>query len=337
MVRPVLHNRIGSGWIDMAEDKFLEPSCPLCAGEEFHTAQLGLSKCVQCGLVVSPAIWRQQSNEALEEEWFGEGYQLQTSFWVQCFETWNNRRTLARLTRTMLTGCRLLEIGVGSGSFLQAARNRGFEVTGCDLSLSICKHVTLTHGIIMHCGPLCGLEGESCFDVVVMNHVLEHVNNPVTFLKDVLRLLAPGGVVHIAVPNMACWEAALPGWTSYEPYHLIYFTLATVQKTVDISGLSVVYKITHESFSGWFLAVLRTMLGVNRENQTIQPNASTGRIAAKKARSSLTENAYRLAMICCGGWLWPVRVLQAALGHGDEAICIARKPNRFGALRAYRG
>lgn len=285
----------------MNEGQNLKSRCPLCTNTEFLAVQLGLLKCTQCGLVVSPAIWQPQANEELEGEWFGENYQPQTSFWVRWFESWNNRRTLGRLSQVNPCGRRLLEIGVGSGSFLQSARERGFEVMGCDLSSTICERIRRTRDITMHCGTLAELESKDRFDVVVMNHVLEHVNEPVAFLQDVLRLLAPGGVVHIAVPNVACWEARLPGWTSYEPYHLAYFTPETLGRTVTSSGFSIEDEKTYESFSGWFLAVLRTVLSVNRHDQAIQANVRSGRIATNKPRSALSEHAYRLGMVCAGG------------------------------------
>lgn len=178
----------------------------------------------------------------------------------------------------------------------------------------------------MHCCPLAELQGESCYDVVVINHVLEHVNEPIAFLRDVCRLLAPSAVVHIAVPNVACWEASLVGWASYEPYHLFYFTPDTLRQTVSVSGLAIEQEQTHESFSGWFLAMLRTLLGVNREGIAIRANVRAEQVPIGCARSSLSEHGYRLAMICAGGGLWPLRMAQAKFGRGDEAICLARKP-----------
>ena len=261
----------------------------------------------------------------LEEEWFGEDYQPQTSRWVGWFESWNNRQTLRRLNRLNLPGHRLLEIGVSSGSFLQTAQSNGFIVIGCNLSQAICENVTSTHGVTMHCGPLSDLHGENRFDVVVMNHVLEHVNDPVKFLSDVRRLLVPGGMAHIAVPNVACWEATLPGWTGYEPYHLSYFTPVTLRKTISVGGLAIESKHTHESFSGWFLAVLRTLLRVNREDRTVQIYTKSEQTPTR-SRSALSEHIYRLAMVLLGSAIWPLRMAQAKLGRGDEIICIARKP-----------
>jgi len=278
--------------------------------------------CAGCGLVVSPAIWAPQANESLEEEWFGEGYEPVSSFWVRGFEAWNNRRTMARLAGRNLPGRRLLEIGVGSGSFLRMARHQGFDVTGCDLSPAIARRVGGGLGIEMHCGPLSDLAGEARFDVIVMNHVLEHVTDPPGFLRDVSRLLVPDGIVHVAVPNVDCWEARLFGWTSYEPYHLLYFTPATLQAALAKAGFSLEAALTHESFSGWFLALLRTALGVNRGGI----GAARGSQAGGLGRAGWVEHAYRLAMLAAGVASWPVRWLQSTLARGDEAIAIARKP-----------
>lgn len=276
-------------------------------------------------MVLSPAIWQSRANEQLEDEWFGEAYQPETSFWVKLFESWNNRKTLARLAQATPPGRRLLEIGVGSGSFLNAAREQGFDVFGCDLSGSICNRVRKTFGIAMHCGPLATLGQENRFDVVVMNHVLEHVQQPVSFLQDVLGLLARGGVVHIAVPNIACWEASLSGWTSFEPYHLTYFSPYTLKKTVARGGLEIANISTLDSFSGWFLAVLRTGLGVNQSNGAVTRTLKTTEGSVSTKRAGLVEHAYRIAMVAVGMALWPVRFLQAKVGRGDEVICIAHK------------
>jgi 2-polyprenyl-3-methyl-5-hydroxy-6-metoxy-1,4-benzoquinol methylase len=303
-----------------------EPHCPLCGGRKFQQKRLGLLTCTDCELTLSPAIWQPLANEVLEEEWFGEGYESHTSVWVKLFETWNNSRTVKRVTRARLHGRRLLEIGVGTGSFLQEARKKGFEVLGCDLSRTICERVKRERGLPMHCGPLAELGGAGSFDVVVMNHILEHVSAPVALLHDVYRLLRPGGVVHIAVPNIACLESALPGWTSYEPYHLTYFKPDTLKRAVIASGFSIEREETHESFSGWFLAVLRTGLGVNRGGAVGRTNPRGGQASSDSPRSMVVENAYRLAMVVAGGLLWPLRILQAILGRGDEVICVARKP-----------
>ena len=157
----------------------------------------------------------------MEKEWFGEDYDPQQSPWVRFFEYWNNRRTFNRIISPSSAGSRLLEIGVGSGSFLAFARSRGFQVTGCDLSGPICKLAERKFRLPVHHGAANTLPDGPVFDVVVMNHVLEHVPDPVALLREVQRKMKPGGVLHVAVPNVDSWESMFPGWTGFEPYHLV--------------------------------------------------------------------------------------------------------------------
>lgn len=300
-----------------------ENPCPVCQGNQFESFKLGLLRCTCCGLVVSPKVWEDGVNEQMEDAFFGESYEgRKSSWWVDWFEERNNKRTLSRLHSVLPPPARLLEVGVGSGSFLVSARTNSYEVMGIDLSKPICKHVEKMHGIPMFCGELDDMNESDGFDVVVMNHVLEHVQAPVEFMRGVHRVLKPGGIVHLAVPNIDAWEARLSGWTSYEPYHLTYFTHKTLGIVAEQAGFSVLQRVTHESFSGWFLAALRTLLGVNR-NGAVEHDGSIS--AGSGTRKPLVEHAYRMAMVGAGAVTWPLRKLQARLGYGDEVVCLARK------------
>jgi 2-polyprenyl-3-methyl-5-hydroxy-6-metoxy-1,4-benzoquinol methylase len=285
---------------------------------------LGLLCCEACALVFSPELWREDANEEANEQFFGEGYEQHQSLWVQRFEQWNNRRTLRRVRAAGVISGRLLEIGVGSGSFMHAAKVAGFEVMGADLSAPVCGRVSARYGIPVHCGGVDTLSGEGLFEVVVMNHVLEHTARPVSCLQHVSRLLTVNGVAHIAVPNVRSWDAHLSGWTSFEPYHLTYFDSLTLRRAVESSNLRVERLCTHESFSGWFLALLRTALGVNRPTGALADQ--TRRIKfGLSPRRAIVEHAYRLAMVGVGAVTYPLRFVQAVAGYGDELVCISRK------------
>ena len=294
-------------------------TCPLCDGTIFADWRYGLLRCEQCDLVVAGSVWQPVDNEQLNEASFGGDDEPVRSFWVSVFESLNNRRTMSRLRGVVGIGGQLLEIGVGSGSFLAYAQAHGYVPLGCDLSPMICSRVEQNTGIAMHCGSLESLSNEQRFDVVVMNHVLEHVSDPVVLLKAVRARLKPNGVLHLAVPNAGAWEARLPGWNSYEPYHLLYFTPRTIRLAAEKSGFTIQHLTTRESFSGWFLAILRTLLGKSHSRQYSEESS-----ASITQSTSFVEHAYRVVMVAGGLLTLPFRRLQELLGKGDEVILLAR-------------
>jgi SAM-dependent methyltransferase len=103
---------------------------------------------------------------------------------------------LEKLTRP---GQRVLEIGSSSGFTLEALKKRGCECTGIELSPEYADYAR-SRGISTH-SSLKALEksGEK-FDLVLHYYVLEHVNEPRTFLEECLRYLAPGGKLMFEVP-----------------------------------------------------------------------------------------------------------------------------------------
>ena len=97
---------------------------------------------------------------------------------------------------------RLLDVGAGIGTFLAQARDRGWVVSGTEVSESAIALARERHGLELAHGQLedAGLEDGS-LEVVTLWHVLEHVPSPAVLLGTVHRLLAAGGMVVVAVPN----------------------------------------------------------------------------------------------------------------------------------------
>lgn len=290
--------------------------CPICTSREFVSHGNGLARCVNCRVVVNPSVWTPGADAELEAEWFDGGeYEPDPSRWTRMFARWNAKETWRRLHKAGARGGNVLEIGPGGGGTLIFLRERGYMVQGCDASAAVCNYVAKTHGIQMHHGLVADIKGDGVFDAIVMNHIVEHVSDPVGLLTNVRRLLRPGGILHVAVPNIDSWDAKLPGWTSYQPYHLVYYTPTTLEALVARAGFAVTRVETREPFSGWFLATLRTMLRVG---------ASRSNTRAPR-RSPLVENAYRLAMLGTGALTLPLRLLQSALLKGEEAVALATR------------
>lgn len=97
---------------------------------------------------------------------------------------------------------RILEVGVGEGNFLLAARRFGREVEGLELNPSAAERAR-SKGFKVHQASLqkVGAGDIPLFDAACSFQVLEHVPDPRKFLEDMLKVLKPGGKLIISVPN----------------------------------------------------------------------------------------------------------------------------------------
>jgi 2-polyprenyl-3-methyl-5-hydroxy-6-metoxy-1,4-benzoquinol methylase len=125
-------------------------------------------------------------------------------------------------------GKRLLDIGCGSGSFLQCARSHGFLPHGMDMSAKAVEIVQNEHGIPAKQGGIGQEVWEgNRFDFITMFHVLEHLPDPRQALRFAAGLLAPGGTLVLQVPNISSLQARVFGkrWYGLDvPRHVINFS-----------------------------------------------------------------------------------------------------------------
>jgi len=159
----------------------------------------------------------------------------------------------------------LLEIGCGEGWLLSAAQGAGYAVRGIDFSDDgLRRH----HPALLGCAEFGDafalldrlIEAGAAVDACVMEHVLEHVADPEALLARLPRLLKPGGVVAITVPNdfSPLQLAARAGGTIDRdfwvapPQHLNYFNADNLPRLLDRLGFEV--RLAYASFPiDWYL------------------------------------------------------------------------------------
>lgn len=299
--------------------------CPICRNAEttvFRVAHpLALRTCSKCSVVyMGPASDVESYFEDVEREYFGEGYLRKRNLFADWFHCHKARCRLKVIRRYKLTG-RLLDIGCGGGDLLVEARNVGYKVVGLEFSATLAAHVRQRHGLDVHVGEPKSFHPTELFDVVVMSHVIEHVAEPLEMLRSVRKLLAPGGILYVATPNVACWEAHFNGWASYEPYHLSYFSPLTLHKALERTGYQVINVHTWEPLSAWWNTAIRDLLGERylRARLAVQHDKR----GVSRPRWWIVVAGLNLARFTSGLVLTPLRLLQERLLRGEELICIA--------------
>lgn len=96
---------------------------------------------------------------------------------------------------------RLLDVGCGYGFFLGKARERGWSVHGVEPCVHA-RDYAMRNGIQVDLGGLLEQKyPDGSFDVVTMFYVLEHVREPLSYLKEAYRILKPGGLLLVRVPH----------------------------------------------------------------------------------------------------------------------------------------
>ncbi len=138
-------------------------------------------------------------------------------------------------------GRRLLEVGCGGGKRLGLFRKHGWLVEGQDVDAAAVRQAQSAQGVPVHHGDLLhGLElPVGAYDAIVMNHVLEHVYDPVALLRVCHGLLAPGGILAMATPNALSFGLREFGrdWMGLDvPRHLQVFTSSALAETARRAG-----------------------------------------------------------------------------------------------------
>lgn len=154
------------------------------------------------------------------------------------------RRLTRPVDRLMEAPGRLLDVGCGTGAFLAAMRDRGWDVRGVEPNRSAANHARGRLGLAVHEGALAsGLFPPRSFDVVTLWHVLEHLPDPADTLRTVAGLVRPGGWLVLAVPHLESWDARMfgPHWSGLDiPRHLYLFPRATLARYLCECGFTVV-------------------------------------------------------------------------------------------------
>ena len=230
-------------------------ACPVCAGTSSTTyvafPQVAFVRCTTCTTVykqfetpdIRPATF-------YEKDYFQgrkSGRDKRFDHRVKKAMRWIKSAMELGPTRSML------DVGCSLGYVVAAGKQLGLDSAGSDISeyaVKVCRE----RGLRAEVGTLDHqpfLDGS--FDLITMKHVLEHTPTPNVALKEIRRLLSPGGRVLVAVPNLHYWKGIFlrRSYRYFRPddlgqQHYVYYTTETMTRLLEANGFEVL--VTSKAF-----------------------------------------------------------------------------------------
>lgn len=187
--------------------------------------------------------------EALPDYYKSEDYISHTDSKRNLFEkVYHLVRTISLKQKLKLIDSRktteknLLDVGCGTGDFLQIAKQNNWTVTGIEPNEQARILANRKTGnAVFDIEQLLKLNSES-FDVITLWHVLEHLPNLEEHIYIFKKLLKPNGSLIIAVPNYNSYDAQYykEFWAAYDvPRHMWHFNKESISKLARIVSLEV--------------------------------------------------------------------------------------------------
>ena len=166
---------------------------------------------------------------------------------------------------------RILDIGCGRGLFLHVMQRNGWDVLGVELNDDTASYAREKYGLKVITGSPLGWDiPDESLDVITVNHVLEHLDNPIEMLSVCRKLLKKGGLLVIAIPNIDSLQASAGKslWFHLDvPHHLCHFSESGLKKLLEGNDLRILkvrrFDLEYNIF-GW-LQTLLNLSGIKRD------------------------------------------------------------------------
>lgn len=256
-------------------------ACPVCTNDsskqiasgfdyEYQTCanQWLMWQCPVCTHVwLNPRPAEQSLSVIYPSDYYSYDFDKRISPLAVRGKKWLDRRKLKRLLGQIGRPARsYLDVGCGSGRFLQLAEEEGLErreVAGIELdSRSVQK--LIDQGFRAECGRVekASLVRERRFDLVTMFHVIEHTADPRAVIESLASALTPGGLLALETPNFESLDAYLFQrglWGGYHfPRHWHIFTPESLKRLLHQAGFDVVSVSYQTGHSFWLFSLHHT-------------------------------------------------------------------------------
>ncbi len=223
--------------------------CPTCSREAIRTRRLvegtPVHECTTCGMIFmsEPAKKDLYSANYFASRGTSPGYDNYHAEFPAHYRSFQSR--LKRTEQFTGRKGRHLDIGCALGHCGKAAKDLGWDTYVTDVSSFAAEEAAKKFGLRAFVSPPDKLPVRNgAFDCVTLFDVLEHVSDPVSFLKGIRRTISAKGVLQITTPDIRSLTAKVMGskWYHFKPgEHFLYFSKTTLTRALELSG----YKVLH--------------------------------------------------------------------------------------------
>jgi len=220
-------------------------NCYLCSSTHFKprkgqvrdNPELEILECQSCGLVTLNSLKHIRANHYEDSGMHGEEPGSMES-WLNATLADDQRRF--EMLRSSLPNKKVLDFGCGNGGFLLRANNLAAEVTGVELEKRVQEHWQGKLSIFPNIYSAGG-----GYDLITSFHVIEHLADPRTVLKELAGIMAVKGRIVVEVPNsedvlLTLYDSDAFQSFTYWSQHLFLFNVETLKTLARQAGLKVV-------------------------------------------------------------------------------------------------
>jgi SAM-dependent methyltransferase len=214
--------------------------CNLCSGNVsrksfiYRSRDIDLIQCPGCGLVFDADLIINPDTASRI------GVQDGIDFYFKRNNNLLFKRELHRLFAIVPPPAKLLDFGCGVGLFLKEASLFGYELCGVETNKSAIEYMLLHENIpvLETVEEVIQKYGEKSFDIIFLNHSLEHVSDPMHILTSLYKILKPSGLIGIVVPAYNRLTAFIDKFYRFliEKGHLYYYTEKTLSEYLIMAG-----------------------------------------------------------------------------------------------------
>ncbi|MBI5744647.1 MAG: class I SAM-dependent methyltransferase [Elusimicrobia bacterium] len=225
-------------------------NCAVCGGSSgklrYTVEGFNLVECRSCGLLyVNPRLTKEElAGIYSSSDYYRSKDPMTCGYTDYISDRANITLTFERRLRTMekmQQKGRILDFGCASGFFLDAARARGWEARGVEISGFASAYAREKLGLDVHTGRLAELKlPDGHFDAVTMWDVIEHMTDLGADFAEITRVLKPGGLLAVQTPNAGSLIARLTGanWACLRrpSEHIFFFSPRTIKAFLESAG-----------------------------------------------------------------------------------------------------